>query len=117
MKDTASQWSCDTEYPGGSPTPWEEYRDLNIDQKSKGPRDLRQVEGAGRRTLSKVSDGQPTTLFSKVKVIDMIHGTRTCSQTHCTPPWHQQRVSDRWSFGGVFVLPMYTPAPFDEGAG
>ncbi|WP_440581105.1 hypothetical protein [Streptomyces sp. PT19] len=48
----------------------------------------------------------------------MVQGTRTRTQTHCTPPWHQQRVSDRWSFGGVFVLSMYTPVRASgEGAG
>ncbi|GGQ47905.1 hypothetical protein GCM10010279_66940 [Streptomyces mutabilis] len=64
-----------------------------------------------------MSDGQPTTLFSKVKVIDMVQGTRTRHQTHCTPPWHQQRVSDRWSFDGVFVLPVHTPCPLCRGGG
>jgi hypothetical protein len=77
--------------------------------KRDGPHDLRQVEGAGRGTLWKGSDGLPTTLFSESKVIDVVQGTRTRPQTHSTPPWCQRRMTMRWPFGGVFVLSVYTP--------
>jgi hypothetical protein len=46
----------------------------------------------------------------------MTQGTRTLPQTHSTPPWCQQRVSDRWPFGGAFVL-RTAVCPSVEGSG
>lgn len=54
--------------------------------------------------------------YQRVQVIDMTQGTRTLPQTHSTPPWCQQRVSDRWPFGGAFVL-RTAVCPSLEGSG
>jgi hypothetical protein len=54
--------------------------------------------------------------YQQVQVIDMHQGTRTLPQTHSTPPWCQQRVSDRWPFGGAFVL-RTAVCPSVEGSG
>lgn len=79
-----------------------EYRVSEFDQKN-GPHDLGQVEGAGQGPC----DGGPMASrapLQRVKVIDMTQGTRTLPRTHSTPPWCQQRVSDRWPFGGVLAF-------------
>lgn len=48
----------------------------------------------------------------------MHQGTRTLPQSHSTPPWCQQRMSDRWPFDGAFVLSERTPVhPSGEGVG
>ncbi|MFJ9478849.1 hypothetical protein ACIRRI_28155 [Streptomyces mirabilis] len=106
----------DTSAPTASQGALGEYRVPELDQKKNGPHDLEQVEGAGQRTLWKESDGRPTTLFSKSKVIDVDQGTRTLPQTYSTPPWCQQRVIALWPFGGVFVFSAATRTSDVEGA-
>lgn len=94
----------DTSAPTATTAVTGEYRVSELDQNKNGPHDLQQVEGAGQGTLWKESCGQPTTLISKVQVIDMVQGTRTLPPTHSTPPWCQRRARERWYFRGVFAF-------------